>query len=236
MYRNSSRFIAELQTIFCKTGKPRKPERPVPSVATFPLPLTHPFARIAAEIRIFASAGVLSMQPMNSATFKVMSGGQTGADRAALDWAIEHGIPHGGWCPHGRKAEDGKIDARYLLTETPSSEDAQRTEWNVRDSDATVVFSIAPTLSGGSKLTVDAACSQGKPLIHLYRTDEGPSPECALLEFIRHYQVQKLNVAGPPASLEPEIAAFVRAVLEKTHSSAREVGSPTRPVSREPHR
>ena len=73
---------------------------------------------------------------------KIISGGQTGADCAALDFAIEHGIPHGGWCPGGRLAEDGPIDARYQLKETPSANYTQRTEWNVRDSDGTVVFSI----------------------------------------------------------------------------------------------
>ncbi len=73
---------------------------------------------------------------------KIMSGGQTGADRAALDFAIGHGIKHGGWCPKGRRAEDGAIDARYQLKETPSANFVQRTEWNTRDSDGTVVFSI----------------------------------------------------------------------------------------------
>jgi hypothetical protein len=57
---------------------------------------------------------------------------QTGADRAALDWAIDHGIPHGGWCPGGRLAEDGSIDPRYKLQETPSNNYVQRTEWNAR--------------------------------------------------------------------------------------------------------
>lgn len=80
---------------------------------------------------------------------KILSGGQTGTDRAALDWAIAHGIPHGGWCPKGRKAEDGPIDGRYQLQETPSSSYVERTEWNVRDSDGTVVFSIAAVLTGG---------------------------------------------------------------------------------------
>ncbi len=70
-------------------------------------------------------------------TLKIISGGQIGADRAALDWAIAHQIAHGGWCPKGRKAEDGVIDARYNLTQTPSSEYSQRTEWNLRDSDGT---------------------------------------------------------------------------------------------------
>src|ERR1022692_3703229 len=88
---------------------------------------------------------------------KIVSGGQTGADRAALDFAIEHGIPHGGWCPKGRRSEEGPIDVRYELKETPSTVYLQRTEWNARDSDGTVVFSIGPTLSGGSKKTVSLA-------------------------------------------------------------------------------
>jgi hypothetical protein len=75
---------------------------------------------------------------------KIVSGGQSGADIAALDFAIERGIPHGGWCPRGRKAEDGTIDPRCNLQETPSGDYIQRTEWNARDSDGTVVFSIAP--------------------------------------------------------------------------------------------
>jgi hypothetical protein len=71
---------------------------------------------------------------------KIVSGGQTGADRAALEWAVEHNIPYGGWCPKGRLAEDGPIDLRYQLQETPSSSYPQRTEWNARDSDGTVTF------------------------------------------------------------------------------------------------
>jgi len=74
---------------------------------------------------------------------KIVSGGQTGADRAALDWAITHGIPHGGWCPKGRRAEDGPMDGRYQLQKTPTANYVQRTEWNARDSDDTVVFSIS---------------------------------------------------------------------------------------------
>src|SRR2546423_13574935 len=68
---------------------------------------------------------------------KIVSGGQTGADRAALDFALAHKIPQGGWCPKGRRAEDGVIEPCYRLVETPSSRYSQRTAWNVRDSDAT---------------------------------------------------------------------------------------------------
>jgi len=73
---------------------------------------------------------------------KIVSGGQTGADRAALDWAIRNGVPCGGWCPKGRRAEDGAIEAKYPLKESSSRSYLQRTEWNVGDSDGTVVFSL----------------------------------------------------------------------------------------------
>jgi hypothetical protein len=98
---------------------------------------------------------------------KILSGGQTGADRAALDWALAHNEPFGGWCPKGRKAEDGPIDLKYPLKETPSVAYVQRTEWNVRDSDATVLFSIDPTLTGGSLKTMDFARKHKKPRLHL---------------------------------------------------------------------
>src|SRR5215475_32029 len=103
---------------------------------------------------------------------KIVSGGQTGADSAALDWAIKRGISHGGWCPKDRKAEDGTIDRRYNLVETPSEDYSQRTEWNVRDSDGTAVFSIRRELRGGSLLTVELAGNRKKPVIHLRQEDE----------------------------------------------------------------
>src|SRR6478672_11962562 len=99
----------------------------------------------------------------------IISGGQTGADRAALDFAIANGISHGGWCPRQRRAEDGVIPAQYSLRETPSTHYSQRTEWNVRDSDATVVFSIKPQLTGGTRLTLELANRLGKPVLLLNR-------------------------------------------------------------------
>jgi hypothetical protein len=88
---------------------------------------------------------------------KIVSGGQTEADRAALDWALSHKLPCGGWFPKGRKAEDGLIDAKYPLKESPSASYLQRTEWNVRDSDATVLFLIA------SELTADRRKPSSSP-------------------------------------------------------------------------
>lgn len=146
----------------------------------------------------------------------IVSGGQTGADRAALDFALEFGLAHGGWCPSGRRAEDGELDERYHLTETPSHRYDQRTRWNVRDSDATVVFSIAREVSGGTALTLAIAGRQGKPYLHLSRESvsaEGRDAAQGLLDFLAEHHIGRLNVAGPRASQEPEIAAFVRQVL-----------------------
>jgi len=93
---------------------------------------------------------------------RVVLGGQTGADRVGLDWAIWHDIPHGGWCPRGRKAEDGVIPPRYQLSETPSASYLQRTEWNVRDSDGTVIFTMTAKLAGGSKRRGRSCCIRGQ--------------------------------------------------------------------------
>jgi hypothetical protein len=143
---------------------------------------------------------------------KIVSGGQTGADRAALDWAIRHGITHGGWCPKGRLAEDGPIDAHYRLLETPTSRYPERTEWNVRDSDGIVVFSIGLELSGGSRETIMLAQKHRRPVIHISR--EGTeNPAGALREFIRVNGIRILNVAGPRQSEEPDIAKFVETTL-----------------------
>jgi hypothetical protein len=151
---------------------------------------------------------------------KIISGGQTGADRAALDFAIQHSIAHGGWCPRGRKAEDGTIDPRYNLQETPSSGYVQRTEWNARDSDGTVVFSITPVLTGGSKKTVELARKHGRPVLHLPKLSGASAAEAVLRRFIGEHGIRVLNVAGPRTSKEPEVAAFVREVLEKAWTAA----------------
>jgi hypothetical protein len=146
---------------------------------------------------------------------RIVSGGQTGADRAALDFAIANGIPHGGWCPRGRKAEDGALERCYELKETPEEEYPQRTEWNVRDSDGTVIFSITPGLTGGSKLTAELAEELGKPCLHLSQLRDGPNAVARLRSFVLDHHVRVLNVAGPRASNEPAVARFLIETLEK---------------------
>lgn len=148
------------------------------------------------------------------AQLTIISGGQTGADRAALDWAIAHGIPHGGWCPKGRIAEDGVIQDTYRLREATSPEYPERTLWNIRDSDATLILSISPDLTGGSKRTLNYAIELGKPHLHLIRS----MAPILLVDFLRRHRVQRLNVAGPRASKEPEVYDFVLWVLNEALS------------------
>src|SRR5713101_7484463 len=99
--------------------------------------------------------------------FKIISGGQTGVDRAALEWALCKHVPHGGWCPKGRRAEDGPIPAPFNLIETASANYSVRTRRNVRDADATVIFSRHRKLTGGTGHTAEFAKELGKPLLHL---------------------------------------------------------------------
>lgn len=143
---------------------------------------------------------------------RIVSGGQTGADRAALDWAIAQGIAHGGWCPRGRLAENGLIPPRYALEETPSDDYAQRTLWNVRDSDATLIVSRAELLTGGSAYTARCAERLGKPWLHVY---PGADDREAILAFIAQNRVRTLNVAGPRASGEAGIYDYAFALLER---------------------
>ena len=146
---------------------------------------------------------------------KIVSGGQTGADRTGLDWAIENRIPHGGWCPKGRKAEDGQIDARYELKEASRSDYVQRTELNVVDSDGTVVFSLAAVLTGGSKKTAEFARKHQKPCLHLSAQLHGENAAGMLKNFIEENDIKVLNVAGPRESKEPGVGAFVKRVLDQ---------------------
>ena len=142
---------------------------------------------------------------------KLVSGGQTGADIAALDVALHYNSPHGGWCPKGRLSLDGPIPAKYLLTETPSSGYPQRTEWNVRDSDGTVVFTFSKEPTGGSLKTVGFAKKHGKPCLHISRDcyDSG----LRLQKFVEEHGIKTLNVAGSRESKDPGIYQWVKRVL-----------------------
>lgn len=142
---------------------------------------------------------------------RVVSGGQTGVDRAALEVAAFLEIEHGGWCPLGRLAEDGLIPDRFSMRETDTTDYAVRTRWNVRDSDATLIVAPKP-LSGGTALTAGAARELGRPL----RVLDPLGPESGLnsaLEWLKGLGVQTLNVAGPRESSQPGIGQLAEQLL-----------------------
>lgn len=150
----------------------------------------------------------------------VIAGGQTGADRGGLDAAIALGIPHGGWCPRGRRAEDGRIPDRYQLVETPTGDFRQRTQWNVRDADATLILTKTHgPLTGGTRLTAELARGgHAYPARPCVRHVIGIDPVRNLTAWLRSVKpinpgAVVLNVAGPRESKEPGLQAAVTALL-----------------------
>jgi hypothetical protein len=153
---------------------------------------------------------------VTSAHLEVVSGGQTGVDRAALDAALALGLPCGGWCPRGRRAEDGAVPDRYPLRETPSTAYPERTEWNVRDSDGTLVLHRG-RLRGGTALTLRLARRYRRPALAVDMAV--PPAATAVRRWLERERIGRLNVAGPRESEQPGIhdqaAAFLREVFAR---------------------
>jgi hypothetical protein len=145
---------------------------------------------------------------------KIISGGQTGADRAALDAAIKLGIPHGGWIPKGRKTENGRLPDKYELKEMATGSYPKRTEKNVVDSDGTLIISHG-TLTGGSALTRDYAEKHQRTWLHI-DLDTTPASKAASLinSWIIKSGIEILNVAGSRASEDQSIYKATFKVLE----------------------
>ena len=146
---------------------------------------------------------------------RIVSGGQAGADRAALDWAIAAGIPYRGWVPEGRMAEDGRIPDCYQLQELPNAGYRQRTRQNVLDSDGTLIVNQGE-LDGGSLQTQQFAGLHGKPCL-VIQADNEMLLESAeqILAWLRTNQIKTLNVAGPRESKRPGI---YRSTLDLLHA------------------
>lgn len=148
----------------------------------------------------------------------IVSGGQTGADRGALKAAIKLGHPHGGWCPKGRKADDGTIQSEFQLMEHESEDYSARTEANVRDTPATLVLAYEAVPTGGTKLTLDLVAKLGRRGMFI-TLDRAPPLESdkRVAKFIRgwvkHHNFDALNVAGPRERKAPGIAEHVMRIV-----------------------
>ena len=141
---------------------------------------------------------------------KVLSGGQTGVDRAALDVAEACGIPRGGWCPRGRRAEDGVVPRYYPLEETPTPAYAQRTCWNVRDSDGTLVVLRREPAVGGTAATLEACHVLERPLLVV---PLGKATAELVWTWLEEEHIAVLNIAGPRESEERGVYTEARRFL-----------------------
>ena len=141
---------------------------------------------------------------------KIITGGQTGVDRAALDVAIELRLPHGGWCPARRRAEDGRIDDRYQLIELASTRYRDRTKKNVADCDGALILNRGK-LEDGTALSLRYARTLGKPAFLVDLAAPPPLPE--LTDWVASCRIKTCNVAGPRESKRPGIYAEARAFL-----------------------
>jgi len=152
---------------------------------------------------------------------RIISGGQTGVDRAALDVALALGIKCGGWCPKGRRAEDGAIPARYPLRETPKQHYTQRTEWNVRDADATLILCHG-TPRGGTARTAAFAERLGRPCL-IVDLDQ-PQDVPAIRDWLDTQRISTLNIAGSRESQSPGIYAEAGALLRELFGNQTDTG------------
>jgi hypothetical protein len=145
---------------------------------------------------------------------KIVTGGQTGVDRAAWDAAIEFGIEIGGWVPRERWAEDGRISTAYQgIIETRSKDPAERTEFNVRDSDGTLIISRGE-LTGGSALTRILCEEIDRPVLHIDLSKVSALAAIPLIkEWVERNRIKILNIAGPRASEDPEIYSLSKDLL-----------------------
>jgi hypothetical protein len=161
---------------------------------------------------------------------KIISGGQTGVDRAALDFALKHKIECGGWCPAGRIDELGRIPNRYPVKELERGSFTERTLQNVKDSDGTIVIYLAH-LRGGTEFTVEC-CEQLKRSYKLIDAAKMTTNEAAaaIVDFVHDHEIDILNVAGPRQSEWPEgykyvfrvLDNFLNSITSKSTSTSRE--------------
>lgn len=191
-------------------------------------PYEDPNHRLDEYREILAGGSLIPLPPLSDPVPEpsrlcrhIVSGGQTGADRGALDFAIKHGYTHGGWAPLGRKAEDGVIPVKYQLVESAEGGYRERTRRNVEDSDGTLIVNLGE-LDGGTLETRVFAQERGKPL-RIVQLDLGASADTVLgvVAWLRQHDIETLNVAGPRESKRPGIQRLTLELLKAADAAIR---------------
>lgn len=161
-----------------------------------------------------AAGAVLSFSQCHMA-FKliIITGAQTGVERAALDWALKHELPHGGWCPQGTLSSGEPLDARYKLKEGASDDLLEALAANIRDAEATVVFTQAAKATGPAQKAVSGAKKQKKPVLHVHRGILGVSEK--IVAFLDKHYVRRLHVTGSAEADEAGVGLWASTELEK---------------------
>jgi len=185
-----------------------------------------PNHRIDERLEILTSGALMPLSPFRGSLPEpgrfcqhIISGGQTGADRGALDFAIKHGYTHGGFAPRGRLAEDGLIPLKYQLNELKKGGYRQRNKRNVEGSDGTLIVNLGE-LDGGTMATQVFAQRSSKPHL-VVQLDHGVTAEVvvSVIEWVQQHDIQTLNVAGPRESKRPGIYNLTRELLVKVDAS-----------------
>ena len=172
-----------------------------------------PVEGLVAELLSSRNGHVLRSTVVRMSLQKIISGGQTGTDRDALDAALEAGFPCGGWCPEGREAEDGPIPQRYPLQVMPGAGYRKRTIQNVQDSDGTAILCVGEPM-GGSALTLAQCRRLDKPHIVIDGLIVDPTRAgMQLTAFVRQYAIQTLNVAGPSEARAAGASTYAKAAV-----------------------
>ena len=175
----------------------------------------------AGPARAFDGGHTIHRQVARLTLARIVSGGQTGVDRGALEAALAEGFPCGGWCPQGRAAEDGEIPARYPVSELTGAGYAERTLQNVIDSDGTAILYTC-ALEGGTRRTAEHCIERSKPHVVIDAGATFPHDAArAIADFVARHGVRVLNVAGPRASKWPGAHGYAFEAVQRVLRSAR---------------
>ena len=147
----------------------------------------------------------------------IITSSKEGADRAALDWSLENGMPHGGWCPLGTLTGVVPLDEKYRLKETETEAVLESVDCNVRDSDATLIITIGPKATGPAQKASTYSKKQKKPVLHVHRAVLGAAER--VVEFIDKHYIRRLHVTGANETEEPGISNWVKMTLDRVKST-----------------